>query len=181
MYLRGARISFEERHFRYAGILLFLLLLAAIDQWHVRFANGLACLVVIVPMLYGLWNSITGTYAQMRYYDPTTGISQDISPTVLEFLRSEVAQHNFQRPIALVSSPTAFISLPGFRILHPFGGWLGYKDGTKWVGRADKIFVVLPEGLVPNGRAETILRLLPSYEFDSWKHMKLDGMIIYTQ
>src|SRR5262249_209336 len=35
MYLRGASISFDERHFRYAGILSFLLLLTAVDQWHV--------------------------------------------------------------------------------------------------------------------------------------------------
>ena len=140
MYLRGADISFEERHFRYAGILFFLLLLTAIDQWRVRFAKGLACLVVIVLGLYGLKNYVTGAYAQMRagYYDPMTGISQDISPAVLEYLRSEITRHNFQRPIALVSSPTAFISLPRFRILHPFGGWLGYtwKDGCHKMGWA---------------------------------------------
>lgn len=187
MYLRGADITFEERYFRYAGILFFLLLLITIDQSRVRFAKGLACLVVIVLGFYGLKNSVTGAYAQMRYYDPTTGISQDISPAVLEYLLSEVTRRNFQRPIALISTPTAFISLPRFRILHPFGGWLGYQDGTKWrrptewAGRAEKIFVVLPEFIVLEGRAETILRLLTSYEFDSWKHTKLDGMIIYTQ
>ena len=41
--------------------------------------------------------------------------------------------------------------------------------------------MVLPEAFVLDGRAEAILRLLTSYEFDSWKHTKLDGMIIYTQ
>src|SRR5262249_28285568 len=66
MYLRGAPISFEDRHFRYAGILFFLLLLTAIDQWRVRFANGLAWLVVIVLGLYGLKTSVTDAYAQMR-------------------------------------------------------------------------------------------------------------------
>ena len=60
MYLRGASISFEERHFRYAGILFFLLLLTAVDQWRVPLAKGLACVVVIVlgpwvgPPLAGL-------------------------------------------------------------------------------------------------------------------------------
>jgi hypothetical protein len=184
MYLRGARISFDERHFRYAGILFFLLLLTAIDQWRVRFAKGFACLVVIVLGLYGLNISIRGKlYAapQIGYYDPTTGISQDISPDVLQYLRSEITRDNFQRPVAVVVSPTAFISLPRFRILHPFGGWLGHRLGTKWVGRAEKIFVVLPEKVVLNGDAETTLRSLTSYEFDKWKHTKLDGMIIYTQ
>jgi hypothetical protein len=177
-------IPFEERYFRYAGILFFLLLLTAIDQWRVRFAKGLACLVVIVLGLYGLKNYVTGAYAQMRagYYDPVTGISQDmVSPAVLEYLRSEITRHNFQRPIVLIPSPTAGISLPRFRILHPFGAWTGYTERTKWVGRADKIFVVLPEKTLLNGKAEAILRAFTDYEFDNWKHTKLDAMIIYTQ
>src|SRR5262249_19221719 len=93
-YLRG--FSLEDRHFRYAGILFFLLLLMAIDQWRVRFAKGLACLVVIVLGLYGLRNYATFAYAQMRagYYDPMSGISQDISPAILEHIRSEVTRHN---------------------------------------------------------------------------------------
>src|SRR5262249_13382835 len=147
--------------FRYAGILFFLLLLTAIDQWRVRFAKVLACLVVLVLGLYGLRSYATFAYAQMRagYYDPATGISQEmVSPAVLGYLRSEATRHNFQHPIALIPSPTAGISLQRFRILHPFGDWTGYTERTKWVGRADKIFVVLPEKTLPNRTAETILR-----------------------
>jgi hypothetical protein len=190
MNIRGAaEVPLEERYFRYAGILFFLLLLTAVDQWRAPLAKGLACLVVIVLGLYGLKRDATFAYVQMRAgnYDPMTKLSQDISPAVLEYLRSEVRRHNFQRPIALISSPTAFVSLPRFRILHPFGGWLRYKDGTiwrrptKWAGRAEKIFVVLPEEMALNGKAENVLQLLTSYEFASWKHTMLDGMIIYTQ
>ena len=49
------------------------------------------------------------------------------------------------------------------------------------VKRADKIFVVLPEKTLLNGKAEAILRAFTDYEFDNWKHTKLDAMIIYTQ
>ena len=184
MYVSRDTIPFEERYFRYAGILFFLLLLTAIDQWRVRFAKGLACLVVIVLGLYGLKNYVTGAYAQMRagYYDPVTGISQEmVSPAILESLRSEITRYNFERPIVLIPSPVAGISLPRFRILHPFGAWAGYTERTKWVGRADKLFVVLPENTLLNGKAEAILRAFTDYEFDNWKHTKFDGMIIYTQ
>ena len=184
MYVSRDTIPFEERYFRYAGILFFLLLLTAIDQWRVRFAKGLACLMVIVLGLYGLKNYVTGAYAQMRagYYDPVTGISQEmVSPAILESLRSEITRYNFERPIVLIPSPVAGISLPRFRILHPFGAWAGYTERTKWVGRADKLFVVLPENTLLNGKAEAILRAFTDYEFDNWKHTKFDGMIIYTQ
>jgi hypothetical protein len=173
-YLREPDISFEDRHFRYAGILFFLLLLTAIDQWRVRFAKGLACLVVIVLGLYGLRNYATFAYAQMRagYYDPMTGISQFISPAILEHMRSEVTRHNFQRPIAVIPSPAAGISLPRFRII--IIGW--QQQPLKWAGRVDKIFVVVPED-----EAEAILRSFTDYDFDNWSRMKLGGMIIYTQ
>ena len=178
MYVSGAQIPLEVRYFRYAGILFFLLLLTAIDQWHVRFGKSVACSVVIAFGLYGL--KIFATDAQIRagYYDPMTGICQEkVSLPILEYLRSEVTRENDRRPTALIFSPTAFISLPHFRILYPFGVWLGNIDGTKWAGRADKIFVVLPD----EEEAEGILRSFTDYDFDNWKHTKIDGMLIYTQ
>jgi hypothetical protein len=174
--LRG--ISFEDRHFRYAGILFFLLLLTAADQWRAPLAKGLACLVVILLGLYGLRNYATFAYAQMRTsnYDPTSGISQAISPAVLEYLRYEVTRHNFQRPIAVIATPSAAISLPRFRII--IIGW--DQQPSKWAGRAEKIFVVV-SGELQKDETEAILRSFTDYDFDNWSQMKLAGMIIYTQ
>jgi hypothetical protein len=184
MYLRGAPVSAEDRHFRYAGILFFLLLLTAIDQWRVPFAKGLALMVVIVLGFNGLKSSATGAYAQIRrpgYYDPMSGIYQEIvSPAILEYMRSEVRRHNFQRPIAVVPSLSAAISLPRFRILYivPHRKII---DERTWAGRAEKIFVIVPEDILLNGMAEAILRSFIGYEFQNWRQMNLDGMIIYTQ
>jgi hypothetical protein len=118
------------------------------------------------------------------YYDPMAAISLDrdkeVSPPILEYLRSEVARHKSQRPAALMRSPGAFISLPQFRILYPSRVWMGNLDGSKWGGRVDKIFVVLSEE-VGEDDAELILRSFTDYDFDKWRYIKLDRMIIYTQ
>jgi hypothetical protein len=189
-------VSFEDRHFRYAGILFFLLLLTAVDQWRVPLAKGLVLAVVIVLGLYGLRNYATFAYAQMRagYYDPMSGISQNISPAILEYLRSEATRHSFQRPIAVIPSPSAAASLPRFRFI--FIGWeqqplksaghaekipLVVPEALKWAGRAEKIFVVVPEEMLLSDKAEAILRSFTDYDFDNWSQMKLGGMIIYTQ
>jgi hypothetical protein len=176
-YLRG--ISFEDRHFRYAGILFFLLLLTAIDQWRVRYAKGLACMAFVVLGLYALKNYSMSAYAQMRVggYDSMTGISQAISPAVLEYLRSEITRHNFQRSIAVIATPSAAVSLPRFRII--IIGW-DQLVPSKWAGRAEKIFVVVSEELLKD-ETEAILRSFTDYDFDNWSQMKLAGMIIYTQ
>jgi hypothetical protein len=184
MWLRGAPISFEERHFRYAGILFFLLLLTAIDQWHVPLAKGLAWVMVIVLGFYGLRSSATGAYARMRPGPPMSGIYQDIvSPAVLEYMRSEVMRHNFQRPIAVVTSRSAAISLPGFRILCIGAQYAPLETiaGFRRAGGAEKIFVVVQREMLLNGKAEAILRSFTGYEFDKWSQMRLDGMVIYTQ
>jgi hypothetical protein len=178
LYFWGV-ISFEDRHFRYAGILFFLLLLMAINQWRAPLAKGLVLAVVILLGLYGLRNYATSADAQMRasYYDPITGISQEMSPAILEYMRSEVMRHNFQRPVAAIPQPAAAISLPRFRII--LIGW--DRQPLKWAGRAEKIFVVVPEEMLLNNEAEVILRSFTDYDFDKWSGMKLRGMIIYTQ
>jgi hypothetical protein len=189
MYLRGAWVSFEDRNFRYAGILFFLLLLVFIDQWparHVLSAKSLAWIVVIVLGLYGLKASVTATYAQMRigYYDPMTGISQDIlSPGILEYMRSETTQQNFQSPVAVIPSASAAISLPRFRIIYFPGQYLTLEKirEQKWAGRAEKIFVVVQQEMLLNGKAEAILTSFTGYDIGSWKQKRLDGLIIYTQ
>jgi len=176
-HLRG--ISFEDRHFRYAGILFFLLLLTAVDQWRAPLAKGLACLVVVVLGIYGLRNYATFASAQMRtgYYDSTSGISQAVSPAVFEYLRSEITRHNFQRPIAVIATPSAAISLPKFRIIVI--GW--QQQPSKWAGRAEKIFVVVPEETLLKDETDAILRSFTNYEADNWSQMKLGGTIVYTQ
>jgi hypothetical protein len=51
-----------------------------------------------------------------------------------------------------------------------------------FAGRAEKIFIVVQEEMLLNGKAEAELRSFSSYEFDKWKQIKLvDGMIVYTQ
>jgi hypothetical protein len=185
MWLRGAIISYDERHFRYAGILFFLLFLTAIDQWRAPMAKWLACVMIIVLGFYGLRHYATGAYAQTRdgYYDPVTGINQDLSPTVLDYMRSERVRHNFERVIAVLPSQPVAISLPRFRIIYIAGQYLSVDmiAAQKWAGRAEKIFVVVQEEMLLNGKAEAILRSFTDYEFDNWTQMKLDGMIIYTQ
>jgi hypothetical protein len=186
MYLRGAAIELEERHFRYAGILFFLLLLTAIDQWRVCFARGLAWAGVILLGFYGLKSSATGAYAQMRAGYSMSGIYQDIvSPAALEYMRSEITRNNVQRPVAVVPSPStapAALGLPRVRIIRIFPHLpLETSLRNKWAGHAEKIFVVMPEEMLLNGKAESTLRSFTGYELRNWRQTKIDRMIIYTQ
>jgi hypothetical protein len=207
VYLRKADISVEERHFRYAGILFFLLVLTALDQRCVPLAKRLICVTIFVLGCFGLKQYITAAYAQMQrgYYDPMTGISQVVSPTILQYLRSDARQHHIQRPVAVIYWSEVSISLPQFRTIltrkiaapdEDFEFELlnhrlldpaiehrrdAKRPQAKFAGRAEKIFVIVPQEVQLTGTAEAILRSFTGYEFDSWRQTNLDGTIIYTQ
>jgi hypothetical protein len=166
---------FEERHLRYSGIIFFLLFLVAMDEWRVSVAKSCAVLVVSAFAAYGLISYARGAL-ELRgaYYDPLTATSQrDEPPVVLEYLRSEMKEHSWQRPIAMLLTPKAAIALPGFRIL--------VADNLPKGGRADKIFVIVQEKMLSNGTAEMLVRTFSDYEFGSWSETRIDGMVVYSQ
>ena len=48
-------------------------------------------------------------------------------------------------------------------------------------GRTDKIFVVVQEKMLSNGKAEALLKSFSDYEFGKWSETRMDGMVIYSQ
>jgi hypothetical protein len=186
MNVLKAPVGFGERHLRYAGILFFLLLLVAVDHWHVPVVKGLAMAGVGAFAVYGLISYANGARELMerRYYDPLSGTSQMIvSPMVLEYLRSEVTRHNWKRAIALLPSPEAAIGLPRFRIIatHLDFTPLEIIASQTWAGRAEKIYVIVQERMLENGKAEALLKSFANYEYGAWSQLKMDGMVVYSQ
>jgi hypothetical protein len=185
LYFRGAPITFHERHLRYAGILFFLVFLVAIDQWRLPL-KALAPLFTGAFAVYSLTSYALSAreLTRARYDDPSSGISQQIvSPVVLEYLRSEMKRHNWGRPIAVLPSTEAAMGIPGFRVIiipleFPFPEM---APARTWAGRSDKIFVVVQEKMVANGKADALLRSFVDYAFDAWSQKQIGNMVVYSQ
>ena len=81
--------------------------------------------------------------------------------------------------------PEATIGLPRFRIILDFvfldGHSLEELGRQRWVGRADKIFVIVWEEMREDGKAEAVLRSFADYQFEKWSEIKMDGMVVYSQ
>lgn len=189
MYVRSAAIiPFEERYFRYVGILSYLLLLVAIDQWRSSFPRVILTLIVGTFSVYGLTSYANGVREIMRAhsYDQVSGTSMlNVSPVVLEYLRSERALHNWQRPIAVIPAPEAANGLPGFRVILEFlfvdGNSLEHTANQRWAGRAEKVFVILEGKLHNSAKAEALLRTFVDYDIEKWRQIQMDGMVVYSQ
>jgi hypothetical protein len=168
----------SERFLRYAGLLSLLLLLVALDQWRTRVAKGIALVIVAVFAAYGFTSYAVGARGLMggHYYDPVSGTSQRIvSPVVLEYLRSEMREHNWKRAIAVLPTPESAIAIPRFRIITP-------PTRQNWFGRVEKIFVVAPKWMSENGEAEAPLKSFVDYKASDWSKLHFDdGTVIYSQ
>jgi hypothetical protein len=185
-FIRQGSISFQDRYLRYAGILLLLLLLVAIDQLRSPLAKVFATLFIAAFSAYGLLSYTTKAWelTEGRYYDSLTGTSQQVvSPKVLEYLRSESVTHNWYRPIAVLPALDAVIGLPRFRIVYIRLDVVS-RDAIAsqtWAGRVDKIFVIVQEKMLRNSKVEALLQSFVDYEFARWEQTQLDGMVVYSQ
>ena len=185
MYVHGAQISLEERHLRYAGILFFLLFLVTLDQWGTRMAKTISLLVVSAFAVYGLttYASNASELLQGRYYGQLDfTIQQTVPSTALQYLRSELETHNWQRAIAVLPREAA-LSLPQFRIIPVDLNIIPPEKLSeyRWSGRAEKVFVVVPEQALADGQADVLLRNFVDYDESAWSKVQIDGMVIYSQ
>jgi hypothetical protein len=180
IYFWSSTLYLEERHLRYSGVIFFLLFLVAIDQWPAPVAKGCVLLMLGAFAVYGLISYSHGVSELIggRYYDPLTGTSQqNVPPVVLEYMRSEMRRYSWRGPIIVLSgSPEAAIALPGFRLINADLNVL-----PQMAGRTEKIFVIVQERMLSNGKAEGLLKSFSDYEFGRWSETRIDGMVIYSQ
>ena len=183
----SANVPFEERYFRYAGILFYLLLLVAVDQWRRFLAKIIAILIVGVFAVYGLASYANGARDLMRgHYDQASGTSMlAVSPAALAYLRSEMAAHDWKNAIAVVPEPEAANGLPRFRIIFSFSlqdaASLNEIARQRWAGRIDKIFVIVFDRMRADGKAAAVLKTFVDYDPAKWSQIQIDGMVIYSQ
>ena len=144
--------------------------------------------IIFFCTLYGLTSYAKGAYALQRdhRYDPVSGTSMlVVAPGILKYLRSELASHDWQHPIAVVPAPEAANGLPGFRTIFSFNflsdASLDQTALQRWAGRTDKIFVILDKAMRDDGKAEAVLRSFVDYDIHKWSEVEMDGMVIYSQ
>jgi hypothetical protein len=178
LYLRGSEISYEERHLRFAGVLVFLLFLiaAATRKGVTRYAGP------IVAGLFGLYGA--ASYAtgvprilRERISDPTSGLTvRATSPAALAYIRErERVGGSQERPVAVVPVQVA-ANLRGFRII-PFH----VVETTRWNGRVQKIYVVPRSDALSSDRANNLLSAFSAYDRRSWQEIRFGTFMVFSQ
>lgn len=181
LYAKGSAISMEERHLRFAGILMFLSMLMAAEKSNIG-GRSILTGVTLFFSAYGLTSFAFGVMqaAKSGRIDRVSGIQQiAVSPKALAVLRQN--KNIDEKPVAVVPSPEAGLALPGWRIipLHlDFTETVELKK-NRWSGRVPKLYIVLEERMEKNGKAQILLESFSDYRSGDWKREVVDGTVIY--
>ena len=91
---------------------VFLLLLIAARSWRSAWARAVPILAVGLFAVYGV-TAYAHEAMRNRHYDRTSGTAMlVVPPSVLDYLRSEMAAHDWANAIAVVPQPEAAVGLP---------------------------------------------------------------------
>ena len=178
LYLAGSDVSFEERHLRFAGILVFLLfLLAASTRTSLARYSG-----PLVAGLFGLYGAVSYAKGVPRIlrehvYDRSTGLTVRItSPAALDYLRErQLAEATDSSPVVVVPIQLA-VNLPGVRVI-PYH----LLETTRWNGRVDKIYVIPREDTLTSARRDSLLSAFVSYDRRSWRELRFGKFVVFSQ
>jgi len=188
LYMHGSAISFEERHFRSVGTLLFVCALtSALTGQLPRWSRGLFLALSVLMALYGVasFSYHEFTTARGRSLDRSSWTNQRIyDAAALDFTR-EVYAHERRAAVFVLPSYQLAVTLPvDARILvidlNYEGDQLRLTRG--YAGRVPGHLVVL----MPNREAETswsnkLLSSFTDYPRNSWESKSFANITVFSQ
>lgn len=162
MWLTGASINLEERHFPIPSLLLFVGILEAFTtsrSWLLRTSfvvvAGMAC-------LYGLTSFAARTVANSHYPMGDRGFRQiNASMEAIDFIRTiDLAGPDPKKTLIFLPSPEMALEVRNAR------NWSNHADfeplevlkSRVHHGRVDRLYVFVQKRLLSNGQADAILR-----------------------
>ncbi len=186
MWLHGAEIELEERHFRVPALILLVGIVHAfvsVRAWPVRWAFAL---IATLGILYGLASFTNHAAAALRHPLGIRGFRHDVvSRSVLDFVHAvdRDASGGEPLPVLLVPTPELGLEIRHARFIYTHADFEKPERIRQrvWHGRVPKLFVILQTRMMSNGKAELILRSFADIPAGQWRMVPIDGeFVVFT-
>jgi hypothetical protein len=186
IYSRGGDVSFEERHLRAAGMLIFICAMASVACLPRKSIIGLAVGFLSVLMsLYGVFSLASRTRASKKgTIDSVTRTQQEVDKGAMEFVRSAYAREGRS---ALFFTPSAQIACAfprGARILTNLAESESENPVVKrtYTGRVSGgVYVILPAQIADSERATEELKAFVDYPLNGWSRYSFGLSTVLVQ
>ena len=175
LFLRGASVSIEDRHFRPAGMVLIAAIAAiAVDSTSVRrWVRHTLLVALIASSAYGLASvaaRVTNLHRLARV--APSGIMQpNLSPAAAAELVRRDAQGASRDQVIVFCDPCIALELRHSRCLltDALDRPLAWFQARHWHGRVPHLLLVLPAAWVDDPRTAALRRCFPIYSAGEWR------------
>jgi hypothetical protein len=200
LFVHGAVISPEERHFRSAGTLLFVCALISVSAAGTpRWMRGLFLVLCALMVLFGLasFSHHEMTAAKGQWLDRTSWTNQSLTnqkifdATAVDFLRKAFAEEGRDALFVLPSSQLALTLPLDARVLAMDFNWATESEihDLRYAGRVPgHVFVLLPNtildarsGRLDMSKGPELLSAFKDYAPNSWERKTFANTSVFFQ
>jgi xanthosine utilization system XapX-like protein len=183
MWLRGAEIDLDERHFRIPAQLLLVGIVHAFVSVPARPVRTLFALVATLGALYGVASFASHASTALHHPLSIRGFRHNVvSAPVLDFMHAadSDAKRDKTPPIILIPTPELGLEVGQARLIYTH---VDFEKPERirervWHGRVPKVFVVLQRRMVSNGKAELTLRAFADIPASQWQMTPIDSEFV---
>ena len=168
----------DDRYFRHAGLLLLVGAVYALYHFPGRTIRALALSIAVMSSLYGVGSFFLHAWANLHHPLGDRGFRHQIATEpVLSFIKTTVDADASRPSIVLVTSPEIGLEVQRARVLANFADFQSIEGLRKQIykGRVQQIYVVLQNKLIPETKADIILRSFVDYPIEQWKSVPARG------
>lgn len=184
LLVTGSPIGDEERHYRPAALLLTVGMVEAFLSVRSRLVRGLFVGLVALSVLYGVSSWVNHARHNLQDTLGQRGVRLRAVPeSVLDFVREiDRPDADGARPLVLVPTPELALEIRHARILTTDADFQPLRElaAERRSGRVRRLYVVLPQSLERNGKADAILKSFVDYRPGDWKRTEVGNAVVYA-
>jgi hypothetical protein len=183
VWSNGAPIGLEERYFRTTSMLFLVGAVQCFFDLPSRLARGLALATVALSSAYGLASQAVHVRRNLAYPMSARGFKHSTaSQAVIDFLPTiDVLHPDARSTLIYVPSPEIGLDVRRVRVMAIHADVILPEHLARIVyrGRVPRLYVIVQQNLIENGKAELLLRSFADYSPDRWLKKSLGGFTCF--
>jgi hypothetical protein len=183
--LMGMSITFDERHLRIPSLLLLVGGVHAVLQSQSRIVQAVFATVAALSMIYGVSSFVQRMDYNLHEPLGARGVRVRIATQqLLDFVhKTDVSGRDAGQTLIFMPSPDLALEVRNAR------SWSNHADFQSiaelrnqiWRGRVERLYVIVQQKLVDNGKADAILRSFVDYPLEGWVKVPLGDFVCFYQ
>lgn len=183
IWSNGAPIGIEERYFRTTSMLFLVGVVQCFFDPSSKPLRAAMLAVVALSSVYGLGSQVVHLKDNVARPMSLRGFRQSAANrAVMDFIHAiDVPKPDAGSTLIYVPSPEIGLDVRRVRVMAIHADFIPAKELAKIVyhGRVPNLYVIVPDKLLADGKAELLVRSFVDYPRDHWHRKSLDGFTCF--